>query len=258
MPPCPSPRARASPIGEIVRSFHLERAEMRIPAHQHDLEHRVVERERRFLRNHRDPLRERPPRHARYLRGIESHDAGLRRARTPASSRSSVVLPDPFGPRMPTMSPAAMSSETPVVLTRASRAVAESEDQRPIATRTPTDGRSARAPDSQARLRSRDRARFVTRAYASSPAAMRNDPPTSATTYPGFVRDGRRRSSARGPPSRRGRSRPDSSCSAIAGVAHVERPLMTRTADERDRPRCTAAARRSRNCRCRAPRCRAR
>ena len=42
----------------VARPFELERAEMRVAAHEGDLEHRVVEREVRFLRHDRNRARQ--------------------------------------------------------------------------------------------------------------------------------------------------------------------------------------------------------
>ncbi len=99
---------------DIRRALDLEGAEARIPAHQHDLEHRVVEREMRFLRNDGEPSREpaasgRPTPVRRRGRDA-SPGSGLS---VPASSFRSVVLPEPFGPSMPTSAPRATAIETP-------------------------------------------------------------------------------------------------------------------------------------------------
>ena len=50
---------RVARDGEVVRAFELEQPEMRMPAHQHHLEHRVLECEMRFLRHDGDPARHR-------------------------------------------------------------------------------------------------------------------------------------------------------------------------------------------------------
>ena len=91
---------------EIVRSFDLERPRVRIAAHDRHFQHRVVEGQLRFLRHHGHPRRQvAAPQRARCRcrREARGRPAAVRK---PASSRSSVVLPDPFGPRMPTMPPA--------------------------------------------------------------------------------------------------------------------------------------------------------
>ena len=99
---------------EIVGAFDLERAQMRIAAHHRHLEHRVLEGELRLLRHHRHPPRDVA------ARGIVRRSTPSSRRDPPAgcnsppSSRSSVVLPEPFGPRMPTRPPRGNSgADTP-------------------------------------------------------------------------------------------------------------------------------------------------
>ena len=52
---------RVHRAADVVRALDLERAETRIASHQHDLEHRVVEREVRVLRHDRDAACEAVP-----------------------------------------------------------------------------------------------------------------------------------------------------------------------------------------------------
>ena len=99
-------------IAMIGRPLDLERAEMRVAAHHRDFEHAVVERQLRFLRHHRHPPRDRrarqrsPDRRRPASRGRQSASS------VPARQRSSVVLPDPFGPSMPTKPPAGTVTDT--------------------------------------------------------------------------------------------------------------------------------------------------
>ncbi len=51
-------RQRLSRDGDVARPFHRERAEMREPAHQRHLEHRVVERRVQLLRHDGDATRQ--------------------------------------------------------------------------------------------------------------------------------------------------------------------------------------------------------
>ena len=51
------PLTRRPEDDRMEYSFELQRAEVRIPAHKHDLEHRVVEREMRVLRHDRQAAR---------------------------------------------------------------------------------------------------------------------------------------------------------------------------------------------------------
>src|SRR5262249_20100710 len=54
----PSRLERSGSGREILRSLDLERAEVRVAAHERDLERAVVERQDRFLRHDREPARE--------------------------------------------------------------------------------------------------------------------------------------------------------------------------------------------------------
>ena len=98
---------------DIGGPFDLERAEMRVAPHHRDFGHGVVERQLRLLRHDRHAPRQR--RAARTSREVRRPASPSRAAdcRVPASIRSSVVLPDPFGPRMPTMPAAGTSRLTP-------------------------------------------------------------------------------------------------------------------------------------------------
>ena len=91
--------------GEIVRAFELECTEVRVPSHQHHLQHGEVERRMRFLRHDGDLLRDRASGQQPKLaldRAAPSRASGLS---TPDSSFSSVVLPQPFGPSRPVSEP---------------------------------------------------------------------------------------------------------------------------------------------------------
>ena len=90
---------------EIVGPFELEQPEMRMAAHEHHLDAPCTRRRAaspagttaiRRATARRDSSRQR---HA-----VEQHLPAVG-TRVPLSRRSSVVLPDPFGPRMPTMPP---------------------------------------------------------------------------------------------------------------------------------------------------------
>ena len=82
-------------------ALDLERAEMRVAAHQDHFEDGVVERQVRFLGHDRHAPRQHRARDAPQVLPVE-RDAAGRGLRVPASTFSSVVLPDPFGPRIPT------------------------------------------------------------------------------------------------------------------------------------------------------------
>ena len=105
-------RQRVARDREIGRALDLERAEVRIAPHQDDFAHAVVEGEVRLLRHDRHAARERPARRPLETRAVE-HTRPRDGRRTPASTRSSVVLPEPFGPRMPTNLFAGTSIDTP-------------------------------------------------------------------------------------------------------------------------------------------------
>ena len=107
-------RERLARDREVVRPLDLERAAGAgsVPSARPRAT-RVVEREVRLLRHDRHAPGER-------WRG-DAADVARRRACTrprdgasnPASTRSSVVLPEPFGPRMPTKPPAGTRIDTP-------------------------------------------------------------------------------------------------------------------------------------------------
>ena len=102
---------------QIVGPFERERAEVREAAHQDDVDHAEVERRVRVLRHDGNEAGEFAPlssRRSRRSTKIVPADGSI-----PASSLSSVVLPEPFGPSSPTRSPGAMVSET--ASTRAAR-----------------------------------------------------------------------------------------------------------------------------------------
>ena len=73
----PVASSAASRDGQIVRPLDFERAEVRIAAHQHDLEHGVVEGERRFLRHDGDPPRERRRPERSHVLAVEPDDSRL-------------------------------------------------------------------------------------------------------------------------------------------------------------------------------------
>ena len=91
-------------MARSVRPFERERAEMREAAHQHHVEHAEVERSRGLLRD--DAIRRARSRRVSCSSGrpVELH-AAAGGASMPARICSSVVLPDPFGPRRPTIAP---------------------------------------------------------------------------------------------------------------------------------------------------------
>ena len=97
--------------GEIVRALELERAEMRIASHQHDVEHGEVEGGVRFLRHDGDPPRQLAARQSVDAPPVEHHRAD-RGVSAPRQQLSSVVLPEPFGPSRPTIAPRSTSSDT--------------------------------------------------------------------------------------------------------------------------------------------------
>ena len=74
-------RQRGSRQRDVARSLDLERAEVRIAAHQDDFEHAVFERELRLLRHDRHAPRDLTARERRERRAIEAHAALLRLAR---------------------------------------------------------------------------------------------------------------------------------------------------------------------------------
>ena len=63
---------------DIARTLELERAEMRVAAHQRDLEHGVVEREVRFLGHDRDAPRAGARVHRRDRHAVDGHRARVR------------------------------------------------------------------------------------------------------------------------------------------------------------------------------------
>ena len=65
----------------IVRAFELERAEVRVAAHQHDVEHGEVERAVRFLRHDGDAARELAARQPLDRVTVDQHAASERRQR---------------------------------------------------------------------------------------------------------------------------------------------------------------------------------
>ena len=80
--------------------------EMRVAAHQHHLHHRVVEGELRLLRHDGHAAGERRGACSRPAAGPSRCTCPLVGRRVPDSIRSSVVLPEPFGPSTPTTAPA--------------------------------------------------------------------------------------------------------------------------------------------------------
>ena len=97
-------RERLTRKPEIVGSFDFERPQVRVAAHQHHLEHRVRERRMRLLRNDGDAPGDCRPPHRAIGCAIHRTTPAVGPS-TPASILSSVVFPDPFGPRMPTAAP---------------------------------------------------------------------------------------------------------------------------------------------------------
>ena len=93
-------RQRLARDGDVRGPSSANGPEVRIAAHQRDFEHRVVEGETGFLRHDRDPPRDLGARHAGEVDAVE-RTRPLAGPSMPASSRSSVVLPEPFGPRIP-------------------------------------------------------------------------------------------------------------------------------------------------------------
>ena len=106
----------------IGGAFELERAEVRVAAHQHHVEHAEVEGRVRFLRHNRDAAREIAPRQLVDRPSVEQHARRIAGGSTPAMMRSSVVLPEPFGPSRPTIVPRSTSSDTPSSTRRSSAA----------------------------------------------------------------------------------------------------------------------------------------
>ena len=147
---------------EVVGPFELEQPEMRMPAHQDHLEHRVLEGQLRLLRHDRHALGDRRVASSGCSGVPSSSTCPAVGRRVPLSKRSSVVLPDPFGPRMPTMRAsrhleADMVEDlergrlTPRPFEIPERDVIGAQQRGPL--QTP----SGRAPGSRAPLRSRDR-----------------------------------------------------------------------------------------------------
>ena len=62
----------------VIRSFDLEGAQVRIPPHQHDFEHRVVEREMRLLRHDRHLAGELRPRNSAQVAAVQPDRAAGR------------------------------------------------------------------------------------------------------------------------------------------------------------------------------------
>ena len=69
---------RASGDRQVRRPFERERAEMGEATHQHDVQHREVERRMGVLRNHGEPLREPPPIQAFDRLVVEEDAAAMR------------------------------------------------------------------------------------------------------------------------------------------------------------------------------------
>ena len=106
-------RQRVARDRDVARALDLERRQVRIASHQDDFERREVERQVRFLRHDGHPPRHRRARHARADRRRRATPGRSRADACRPAARSSVVLPEPFGPRIPTKPPAGTSSETP-------------------------------------------------------------------------------------------------------------------------------------------------
>ena len=184
--PVPVARERIARDGEIARPFELEQPEMRMPAHQHHLEHGVLEGELRLLRHHRNPLSDRRAAtagRAAHRRAAPSQRVGRR---VPLSSRSSVVLPDPFGPEDADDAAAGdvggdvveTPGRSPPSIANGAAARCGAIPERDLIgpqQRALPQTRCGRAQDSRAPLRTVWSNRFSTRAKTSTPRTTRND-----------------------------------------------------------------------------------
>ena len=103
---CRWPRAPLARSRDRAGPSNSNVPEMRVTAHQHHVEHRVVERRMRLLGHDGDAPRQRAPAVGRRRRGRRAPRVRWPGRSTPDNSRSSVVLPQPFGPSSPVNEPA--------------------------------------------------------------------------------------------------------------------------------------------------------
>ena len=99
---------------EIVGPLDLERAEVRIAAHHRHLEHACTRMRAAFPAGPSRSGARRSRAESSQIDAVERDAAARRTEQGRRAIRSSVVLPDPFGPRMPTRPPRGIRALTPL------------------------------------------------------------------------------------------------------------------------------------------------
>ena len=171
-------------IAEVLLALELEGAEVRVPAHQHDFEHRVVEGEVGLLRHDRDASRDLAPGDAGQVAPVDHHAARRRRQHAAQQPQqrglSRAVRPEDAD------QVAGRDLQRHAVKAGQSGAVDEA-DISGLQQPGPRSSHCGRAPETRTSPRTDRLNRLPIRPITSTARTIRHDAPTSTDENPGFV-----------------------------------------------------------------------